>query len=390
MTAARALPGRSLTVLILSCLAAACHGVQVRYADAPDSLPEPRPGQATLFLLGDGGEDNVPRRDVLTHLSQNISAVAADGAGPPVAVVFLGDNIYDDGVRPDFVEEDVEKLRGQVYALGRFPNVRGVFVPGNHDWANGRSDEAGLAAIFRQRDGIERLSEGRNVRLLPDDGCPGPVSEPLGTSVQLVFFDSEWLLREPRSQCGTPEDFYRRMEEELRAHRHRRVIVMSHHPLVSGGPHGGNVGPFEHGPLVYYLSIKAGVSRQDRASAAYSAMAERLEAAFAASGAPPLIQAAGHDHNLQVINLVASPGSDYQLVSGSAARNSAVRRVEGTRYATDGFGYMRLDFDEAAVRLRVYARESEGGPVRTVFACSLTSSPGPSDCAEARFMGEGR
>jgi hypothetical protein len=348
----------------------------------PDPPSGVMAGQATLFLLGDGGEENPARRDVLAHLARNIGSVAAD-PGQPVTVVFLGDNIYDDGVRAEFVDEDVEKLRGQVEALGHFSNVRGVFVPGNHDWANGREAREGRAAILRQRDGIRRLAAGRDVELLPGDGCPGPVSEPLGDMAHLVFFDSEWLLREPESECGTPADFYRRFREELEANRGRRVIVMSHHPLVTGGAHGGNVAPFQRGPLIYYLAVKAGASIQDRTSGAYSAMADRLHQAFAASGAPPLIQAAGHDHNLQVIKLSEVDRSEYQLVSGAAAKSSNVRHIEGMRYASNGYGYIRIDFDPDVVRMLVYAREKDGGPVRAVFACEITSSGAPTECAEA-------
>jgi hypothetical protein len=374
-----------LPLVLLACLSLACQPAQVRYAALATPPAEVTRGQATLFLLGDGGEDTPARRDVLAHLAQNIRSVASE-AGGPVTVVFLGDNIYDDGVRAEFVEEDVEKLRGQIEALGRFPNVRGVFVPGNHDWANGRSAAEGLAAILRQRDGIERLADGRNVELLPDDGCPGPVSEPLGDVAHLVFFDSEWLLREPGSRCGTPEAFYRRLRQELEASRDRRVIVMSHHPLVTGGPHGGNVAPFQRGPLLYYLAVKTGTSIQDRASGAYSAMADRLTQAFVASGAPPLIQAAGHDHNLQVIRLPEPDGSGYQLVSGAAAKSSNVRRVEGMTYATNGYGYMRLDFEPDEVRLLVYARETSGGPVRAAFGCDMAISEASAGCAEADIV----
>jgi hypothetical protein len=375
-------------LVLLSCLSLGCQPAQVRYAALPAPPQDINGGQAILFLLGDGGEDNPARRDVLAHLTGNIRSVGGD-AGPPVTVVFLGDNIYDDGVRAEFVDEDVEKLRGQIEALGRFPNVRGVFVPGNHDWANGRSAREGLAAILRQRDGIERIAGGRDIELLPDDGCPGPVSEPLGDMAHLVFFDSEWLLREPESECGTPEDFYRRFKEELQANRDRRVIVMSHHPLVTGGPHGGNVAPFQYGPLIYYLSVKAGVSIQDRASGAYSAMADRLQEAFAASGAPPFIQAAGHDHNLQVIKLSQPIGSEYQLVSGAAAKSSNVRHIEGMKYASNGYGYMRLDFGSDVVRLLVYAREKGGGPVRAVYGCVVTSANAEDGCAEAGREGGG-
>jgi hypothetical protein len=53
------------------------------------------------------------------------------------------------------------------------------------------------------------------------------------------------------------------------------------------------------------------------------------------------------------------------------------------RYASNGYGYIRIDFDPDVVRMLVYAREKDGGPVRAVFACEITSSGAPTECAEA-------
>jgi hypothetical protein len=323
---------------------------------------------------------------VLAHLRDEVDA--ASSSGIPVVVAYLGDNIYEVGAREDSMEQDLPKLRAQVEPLGTRPNVRGVFVPGNHDWARGAPAVVGRTAVRIQREWLDRLAGGRDVTMRPDDGCPGPATADLGDSAHLVYIDTEWLLREPSDACGGADDFYERLADDLERTRDRPVVVMSHHPMATGGAHGGNVAPLHRGPLVYYLASRAGVSIQDLASGAYSAMIERLRGAFERSGNPPLVFASGHDHNLQVIRLGGPGQPTYQLVSGAGAKAGNVRRIDGTRYATNRNGYMRLDFGAAGVRLVVYAQI--GGPtarVQTVFSCSLSSTSDERDCPEARLVG---
>jgi len=241
----------------------------------------------------------------------------------------------------------------------------------------------GREAIARQRAWIDDLATDFDVRFLPDDGCPGPATEDIGDAVRLVFVDTEWLLRAPEEECGTAADFYARLAEQLRTAGGRPVVVLSHHPLASGGPHGGNVGLFQRGPLVYFLASKSGAIRQDLNSPAYSAMREGFAEAIARSGAPPLVHAAGHDHTLQVIRLAAPDEPRYQIVSGALAKTESVDRIEGTRYASDGFGYVRLEFVGARVRLVVFRRDADGGPVSAVFSCFLSQEAPSTECPEA-------
>ncbi len=359
-----------------------CTSAQVRYESVPPAPSTSPAAEAVLFLVGDAGEVTLGRDDVLAHLDESIGLAERAGTAA-IHVAFLGDNIYDAGLPTRPSEEDLEKLSGQILALRDHAAARAVFLPGNHDWANGESIRDGRAAIARQSEWIESVLPGRDVRFLPDDGCPGPAGIDVGDSVRLFFIDTEWLLRRPEQRCGTALEFYGRLTDELRANGDKRVVIMAHHPLVSGGPHGGNVALLERGPFVYFLARKSGASVQDISSRRYSTVVRRLQEAIAASGTRPLAFAAGHDHSLQVIGMSGAGSPAYQLVSGAGSKSERTMWIDGMRYATDGYGYMRLDFRPDRVDLTVYARGVEHGPVRPVYACSLSTDGTNGGCPEA-------
>lgn len=365
------------------CVTLTCTPSQVRYQPVVGVVGTTEPVEATLFLVGDAGEVNAHSSAVLAHLGEEIASIASGSASPPVLVAFLGDNLYEVGASAANEAADLAILEAQAGALGQHAGVRGVFVPGNHDWSKGGADDQGRAAVRLQEDWISRLGTSRNLALHPADACPGPSAVDLTDSIRLLFVDTEWLLREPHDECGSAEEFYERLRRDLEQNRGKRIVVMSHHPLVSGGSHAGHIAPFESGPLLYYLVRKSGASVQDLASPRYAEMIRRFEGASAASGTRPLLHAAGHDHTLQVIRLTGPGQPVYQLVSGAGSRSTNSRRIDGTRYAANGFGYMRLDFRAVSARLTVYARDLEGGAVRPVFTCTLSQAAPEAECPEA-------
>jgi hypothetical protein len=205
-----------------------------------------------------------------------------------------------------------------------------------------------------------------------------------------VFVDTEWLLRQPADDCGGVDEFFDRLEDDLAGNRTKQVIVLSHHPLASGGPHAGHLAPFERGPFIYYLLKKSGVSVQDLGSRRYSAMIRSFQESFESSGVRPLFQASGHDHSLQVIRLAGPGQPGYQLVSGAGSRSTNSRRIEGTRYATNGYGYMRVEFHDSGPQATVYVRALEGGDVQPAFSCRLASAEAADTCAEAPMAMDAR
>ena len=83
-------------------------------------------------------------------------------------MLFLGDNIYDDGL-----VEKKRKKSEQIISqqLGATDTLK-VFIPGNHDWGMNPAKQ-NVQAILNQQSFIEQWPDG-NARWLPRDGCLGP------------------------------------------------------------------------------------------------------------------------------------------------------------------------------------------------------------------------
>jgi hypothetical protein len=322
-------------------------------APAPVSIA-PEEIETTLLLIGDAGEPD-PRQ-----LGAPLDSVAAHAARAPerTFVVFLGDNIYPDGIpdptAPDYPDAR-RRLAAQVHAVPH--GAQGIFVPGNHDWAS--SGPFGLTAIRLQQALIRQLAEGRNVRLLPENGCPGPVSIDAGR-LRLVVVDTHWWLHDyivtdASSNCPTDVHTATAALRELvrPTHENQVMVVAGHHPLMTGGKHGGYCG------ITAPFNRFAG-SPQDILSTRNRAMRDSLAAAF--DGQPPLVYAAGHDHNLQVLR--GLPDARYLLVSGAGSdpkATCAVHMRETYYSAHNRTGFMRLDIMRGSgVLLSVYHFDSGG------------------------------
>jgi len=329
------------------------------------ATPTPAEIVETIFLIGDAGEPD-PRlpATVLDSLAVQAAAIGSKGT-----IVFLGDNVYPSGtVEPDRANyaDALRRLDAQVRAVA--PGGTGIFVPGNHDWADGgqggffgaETAADGLFVIRRQTALIPRRPKnaGATVMVLPPNGCPGPFVVDK-QRVRLILLDTQWWLHnyivrdslsnDPETGCSTHTvgQVTQAIRDSLRTTRPgQSVIVAGHHPLRTGGPHGGYCGAFA-------LFRRWANTSQDLFGKNYTMMRDSVNAALATR--PPLIAAAGHDHSLQVMR---GRTSSYVLVSGagSIGKGECAARLRQSLYvgqATSGF--MRLDFAAGdSVLLRVY------------------------------------
>jgi hypothetical protein len=298
------------------------------------------PQQANLIhrvvLIGDAGVpmDSEP---VLASLTR-----WADVYPEQTTVLFLGDNVYPAGIEEDAVAVGEEILRKQVAAT---TSAR-VFIPGNHDWGH-----AGTDRLLRQ----QAYLDANNIEFTPRDGCPGPVLRPIVPAVDgatrgisAIAFDIDpWYFgEEGLPHCDgnkTPEALAADLAELLKANQEQWILVAAHHPLRTGGPHGG----FSRGAV---LDVVTGAvylifgSLQDSYEEGYRAIMTPIEGALAS--APPTLYVAGHDHNLQVLE--GGAHATYQLISGAGSttrvRGGRVTNIDGTLFAHGHAGLMVVDF----------------------------------------------
>ena len=359
--------------------------------------------EVAIFLIGDAGSQAYDGEPVLREL-----ALQSDSLRPVRQfVVFLGDNVYPRGVPPleHPNRKDAERrLAAQVLAI-RKGSAQGLLIPGNHDWD--RQGRDGWNSIRRQ-DTLVRQFGAPDVRLAPSDGCPGPDVVDLGTHVRLIALDTEWWLHNDVKPYGDtspcPTKTYQDVEDSLagalRDKGRRHAIVLTHHPMQSGGTHGGhftlndhlfplrNWKPWMWLPLpiigsLYPLARQSGISNQDVSGQKYGLLRAAFERAFYQH--PPLVIASGHDHDLQVIRGGRSgiTWAAYQLVSGAGilGHASVVRDVEGSLFEREAAGFMRLDVTRAGrIRLSVTTVVPEGqrpvGESAEVFSLWLADEEG--------------
>jgi hypothetical protein len=314
---------------------------------------KPEEIETTLFLIGDAGEPDP--RAVGTPLDSLTTQAAV--APEKSIIVFMGDNVYPAGIpevgRAEYADA-LRRLDAQIQAVP--PRVQAIFIPGNHDWA--LAGPYGLYSVRLQDKLIASLRGTHDVKMLPGNGCPGPAMVDAGR-LRLVVMDTQWwlhdfIVRDTASHCATNEGAVTgALREAVRPPGEDRIVVFAaHHPLMTGGEHGGYCGIT--GPIHRF-----GNRNQDIISTINRTMRDSIESAF--GDRPPLVAAAGHEHNLQVLK---GRAAEYILVSGagSYAKAACAVRLRESYFVTQRrSGFMRLDIMKGkGVLLRVFKYSSRG------------------------------
>ncbi len=337
------LPG---ALLALAGLLQTCTPAPFRPGEfTPIEEGDPAGARAVVFLVGDAGDHPKEQSPLIHRLRQDVerwsAALPGDSA---VSVLFLGDNIYPDGLHDrnhEMFSQDSARLHAQIWTVSgpeaRADDVPGIFLAGNHDW--GQMDGAEGLARLRNMDQhlreVARRGEA-SVQLLPPSGSPTPRIVELGGVARLVLIDTHWWLADPTERAR--ETMMGAVRAALENPEGLPIIVASHHPFDSGGPHTLR-SPFDP----FAVLAKAGAIVQDLNSVPFVDFKRRLQAAFREAGAP-LIYAGGHDHSLQVIQGEGSDEPRWTLVSGAGSKLTGVTGIPGLIWAEAAPGYMRVIF----------------------------------------------
>lgn len=333
---------------------------------AQQAVPQ---GVYEIYLIGDAGLTSSAKATYKKVLDEQFSSSAL-----PYSVFFLGDNIYPRGMhsvgeKARATDEQimqaqlqlVDKSKGDIY-----------FVPGNHDWKQGKPD--GWKYIINQAAWIDSLHNPA-VKFLPKGGCPGPEEISLTEEVTLVIIDSQWFLHpweKPEGETSTceaktPEEFFTQLEDVLKRNRNKRVIITAHHPVFTYSEHGGvytvknhlfpltEVNKNLYVPLpgigsVYPLYRKLFGNIQDTAHPRYKQYARVMQQLL--EKYPGSIYASGHDHALQYIE----KDSVYYIVSGSGSKSTPAKKKGYARFVAPDMGFVKVTvFTDGSTRTDYYS-----------------------------------
>lgn len=327
-----------------------------------------------VFLIGDAGELVGETHPVVDWLKKNV-----DWNDSRNTVIWLGDNIYPLGLpmegEPTYRE--AKKIIDYEISLTKGKKSRAYFIPGNHDWKNGKL--GGWQQVRNQHNYINGLGQA-NIKSLPTEGCPGPIAEELNNQVVTIFIDSQWFLYVhekpgPGSSCNarTVDEFQTELREIIAQHPNQLVLLVSHHPMYSFGVHGGDYTWKEHlFPLtavsrrlwiplpilgsIYPITRGVFGNLQDVKHPLYQTMVKAIRAEI--KNHPNVITAHGHDHSLQLI----LKDSMYHIVSGSGSNLSRVKenRVGELVFQDLNYGFVMIEVTKSgSVTTKYYNKNSK-------------------------------
>jgi Omp85 superfamily domain/Calcineurin-like phosphoesterase len=342
----------------------------------------------TVFLIGDCGEPDKGLRD------KNFTALKADlqRADSGSCILFLGDNIYNSGMpAPGSSYRAVaeERINAQVKLLENFKG-RAFFIPGNHDWNNGKTN--GVQQLKNEEDHILAL-QNKNIQFLPSNGCPGPTELPLADNITLVMMDSQWWLQqngrpgvESDCDCKTEDQVLTALKDIVYRNRDKLLIFAAHHPFKTYGKHGGyytlkqHIFPLTEANENLYIPLPVlgsiypivrGVfgNIQDVKNPVYKKMIQSVDEILTTH--PYCIRVAGHEHNLQLIQ----QNNQQYIVSGSGCKTSQVKKGKGSIFAAAKTGYAVLNLDDKGGMNLLFNSAQNNNTGKPLYAAALRPLP---------------
>jgi hypothetical protein len=368
---------KTVTCFILTLFAFIYAAAQPDTTGTTDSIRQ------RIFLIGDAGELKNGSHPVVDWLKKNV-----DWNDERNLAIYLGDNIYPLGLpmegEPSYRE--AKKIIDYQMSLTQGKKAQLYFVPGNHDWKNGKL--GGWQQVINQVNYINS-KELPNVHAWPLDGCPGPVEVEVSDKVVVVLMDSQWFLYVhekpgPGSNCSakTIDEFTTELREIIATHPNQLVVLAMHHPMYSSGVHGGDfswkshIFPFADAipglyiPLpvlgsVYPIARGVFGNIQDIKHPLYRTMARTIEEVLKEH--PNVIVTAGHDHSLQLIR----KDSIAYIVSGSGSNLSRVKKNKLVEFEDLNYGFAFIEVRQSGnVQIKYYNVASKDLSTPTYVAAS--------------------
>ncbi len=324
-----------------------------------------------IYLLGNLKGPKLEKR--LRHFSQSIDQ---QSNGKEFTLLLLGDIRQKNLVKEDSLIAFLKRIEQQ--------NGKIIAVTGDRDWD--KSSAYGL-------DTVAALEKRFNAKLghhifIPSKDCPGPYIRDIGENIRIIGINSQWWLHPFRktvavdSDCKniTKSQILDELDEAIEKAAGKQVIIMTHHPIISGGVYGGalnmieHIFPFRHDkphnktflPVfgTFYLNYRRNVgNEQDMSSQAYTTFIKDIESIVRHH--KNIIVCSSHEYDLEVLKVNAN----YQVISGALLKTSKVNKIENTLHASDELGYIKLEVGTDSVWSKVfhYDKKTNTYPEKSKF-----------------------
>ncbi|MDO7874504.1 metallophosphoesterase [Hymenobacter sp. ASUV-10] len=349
----------------------------------------------SVFLIGDVG--NPVFADKGGEPALNFMRKQMMEAGAKSTTIFLGDNIYNQGLPPEGALDrkvSEKRITTQLDVLRNYPGEK-YMTPGNHDWIQGVA--GGLEQVRREQAFVEEYMAQDSSAFsytgdffMPRDGCPGPYEVRVQDDLVLIAVNTQWFLTAPNLRpfgsdggCGVDneDDFFEQLEDVVRRNKDKHIMIFGHHPIYSDGIHGGYFTLGDHlFPLsivykyaflplpvlgsVYPFARKYGGISQDIPHPYYQRYKKGLEAIC--DKYPNIVYAAGHEHNIQYF----TRNNTHHIVSGSGCKTQHVKPGDGGNalFSDKEKGFARVNYyDDGQVWVEFWVPEGSGETARRVF-----------------------
>jgi acid phosphatase len=278
-------------------------GAAVWLAAAAPALAQDRP--LSFLAVGDWGRQG----------SREQSAVAAAMAAAATEVgsrfvLSAGDNFYPAGVL-SVSDPNWRQSFEDVYAAASLQTPWFAAL-GNHDYRGKPKAQIAYSAVSRRWNMPSRYYRAQGAALTPDLDVfvldTTPMTEDLGETVMRLSWG--------RVSMPGPHPQLAWLDDQLARSTAPWKVVVGHHPVRSGGRHGGS-----------------------------PALAQTLEPLLERHGVQ--VYLCGHDHALQHITI----GATHHICSGAGASAGSVVAVQGTRFAASQPGFAVFTLENGALRM---------------------------------------
>ena len=292
-----------------------------------------------FFLIGNSGTaDTGINGQVLLALSQKLQSSHKEDY-----LIFLGDNFSSNRIKDESVVRQLDTLNK---VLSDF-NGKKLIIPGENEWRPEGST------------GLENIEDQIKENVFqPENGCPIETVD-VDDRTEIIIIDSQWYIEDwdkrswinDKCEIRIRSEFLTVLKDKIKKARHKNILLLSHHPLLSNGLRGGRSTlnslyrpsienayiPFL-GTIWSFLRSQGGISKQDRYNPLMNELMSAMEAA--ARQAPNIYFISAHERSLQYID----DDGIRQIISGTSSVTgaSSLGRTGVFSSGKQGFAELKL------------------------------------------------